>query len=639
MILFSKSDSGFTVVQANGSNNNEYSGHYNCRIGTATYTWSGYVNSTYGSRGIAFVKANINASVNPRGYLDGFDASDGKIHVVGWAFDDDTPNQSVVVHVYVGGRAGESGSKGYDIGPANVQREAAVGKHGFDATFNTDMAGMQQFYVYLNDTSGTGYTELGPFNVLVPIPNSYLLDPAVYNDAFYAEWNGLQNMTAEERKQNWINNGSFQGAQASPAFFAIEYRDLYPDLQSAYDQSNYQLLIKHFIEHGESEFRNGRGMFHPDLYKENYKDLKDSFGDDVKSYYTHFATAGYGEGRIADHRLQVYFDTSNGGSSSQGQRDMTIGKALGTLPTLTRTGYTGAWYTAKTGGTKVTSSYVPQGTGDLRIYAQWTPIKVTGISIPGTQTLTIGESRTLTATVTPSNALNKNVTWKSSNTSVVTVTNGTIKGVKEGTATVTATANDGSSVSASCTVTVKPTITGLTLNRDSIQLANGGIGSSYVLKAVKTPGNGQGTIKWSTSNSAVAQVTQSGLVTAKGTGTATITASVTNGPSVSCIVSVAGNMSLMTLPSDLKTVEEEAFLGTATSRVAIPSGVESIGARAFANSPALRFVVIPDSVVSISDSAFANDPNLCLICSENSAAKEYAVSHGIEYITQGTANN
>jgi hypothetical protein len=276
--------------------------------------------------------------------------------------------------------------------------------------------------------------------------------------------------------------------------------------------------------------------------------------------------------------------------------------------------------------------------GDLTLYAQWTPIKVTGISIPGTQSLSIGESKTLTATVTPSDALNKNVTWKSSNTSVVTVTNGTIKGIKEGTATVTATAGDGSNVSASCTVTVKPTITGLTLNRSSIQLASGGIGSTYALKVVKSPASGLGTVNWSTSNGSVAQVTQSGVVTAKGSGTATITARVTNGPSVSCTVSVS-NMSLMTLPADLKVIEEEAFLSTATARIAIPSGVESIGARAFANSSALRYVAIPDSVVTIADSAFADDPNLCIICSENSAAKAYAVSHGIEYITQGAANN
>ena len=617
---------GVTKVQKRTNWNYNTSWYSSTEGGTKSY-W-GYIRPNFS-----------NSSGMPRGYLDGLDASDGKVHVVGWAFDDDTPNQAVRVHVYIGGRAGDSKSKCYDIGLAEVQRESSVGKHGFNHTFDTDIAGMQEVFIYLLDTSGTGYTELGPYQLLIPIPDDYLLDSTVYNDAFYAEQNeSVRNMTTAERKQHWITTGSYQGLQASPAFFAIEYRNLHSDLDREYGASNYQLYIKHFIEHGIGEFRSGRNMFNPAYYKENYKDLKDNFKNDNKCYYIHFADDGYNEGRVADHRLQVYFDTSNGGTSSQKQRDMTIGQALGTLPTLTRQGYTGAWHTAKSGGTMVTSGYIPQGTGDLTLYAQWTPIKVTGISIPGTQSLTIGENKTLTATVTPSNALNKNVTWKSSDTSVVTVTNGTIRGVKEGTATVTATASDGSNVSASCTVTVKPTITGLTLNRSSIQLASGGIGSTYALKVVKSPASGLGTVNWSTSNGSVAQVTQSGVVTAKGTGTATITASVTNGPSVSCTVSVS-NMSLMTLPADLKTVEEEAFLSTATARIVIPSGVVSIGARAFANSSALRYVAIPDSVVTIADSAFADDPNLCIICSENSAAKAYAVSHGIEYITQGAANN
>lgn len=56
MILYSKNENGFTVVQANGSNNNEYENHENCRIGTATYTWEEYVNCGYGKRGIEFIK-------------------------------------------------------------------------------------------------------------------------------------------------------------------------------------------------------------------------------------------------------------------------------------------------------------------------------------------------------------------------------------------------------------------------------------------------------------------------------------------------------------------------------------------------------------------------------------------------------
>ena len=66
-----------------------------------------------------------------------------------------------------------------------------------------------------------------------------------------------------------------------------------------------------------------------------------------------------------------------------------------------------------------------------------------------------GQTASLTATVTPDNAANKNITWSSSNSSVVTVVDGTVTAVANGTADITATAADGSGVSAKCSVTVR----------------------------------------------------------------------------------------------------------------------------------------------------------------------------------------
>ena len=66
-------------------------------------------------------------------------------------------------------------------------------------------------------------------------------------------------------------------------------------------------------------------------------------------------------------------------------------------------------------------------------------------------TIAIGESVDLKATVTPSNIAGSNVSWSSSDAAVASVTNGTVKGVKEGTTTVTVTAGG---KTATCTVTV-----------------------------------------------------------------------------------------------------------------------------------------------------------------------------------------
>ena len=83
--------------------------------------------------------------------------------------------------------------------------------------------------------------------------------------------------------------------------------------------------------------------------------------------------------------------------------------------------------------------------------------KVTDVSLDKTSLdLEVGDSETLTATVTPDKATNKDVTWKSDNESVATVdANGTVTAMGAGTATITATAADGSGKTAACTVTVE----------------------------------------------------------------------------------------------------------------------------------------------------------------------------------------
>ncbi len=89
------------------------------------------------------------------------------------------------------------------------------------------------------------------------------------------------------------------------------------------------------------------------------------------------------------------------------------------------------------------------------------PTLVTSISLDrNTATMNAGESFALVVTILPEDATDKSVTWKSSNDGVATVSvDGVVTAVGAGTADVTATANDGSGLSATCVVTVKEQVT------------------------------------------------------------------------------------------------------------------------------------------------------------------------------------
>ena len=154
---------------------------------------------------------------------------------------------------------------------------------------------------------------------------------------------------------------------------------------------------------------------------------------------------------------------------------------------------------------------------------------VTSVSLSkSSATLTEGESLTLTATVNPSNATNKNVSWKSSNTSVATVSNGKVTAVKAGSATITVTTEDGSKT-ATCEVTVKAKVypvTGVSLNQTSVSLTEG---DEFDLIATVYPSNATNKkVTWSSSDTSVASV-KNGMVVAIKPGTAIITVTTEDG--------------------------------------------------------------------------------------------------------------
>ncbi|MBQ3545904.1 MAG: Ig-like domain-containing protein [Lachnospiraceae bacterium] len=153
-------------------------------------------------------------------------------------------------------------------------------------------------------------------------------------------------------------------------------------------------------------------------------------------------------------------------------------------------------------------------------------IPATGVSLDKTSvTINKGASTTLTATVLPSDASDKSVTWSSSNTAVATVSGGKVTGVGGGTATITVRTADGGHT-ASCTVTVNVPPTGVGLNTNAVTINKG---ASTTLTATVYPGDASNkSITWSSSNTSVVTV-NGGKVTGVGNGTATITVKTAEG--------------------------------------------------------------------------------------------------------------
>jgi uncharacterized protein YjdB len=154
-----------------------------------------------------------------------------------------------------------------------------------------------------------------------------------------------------------------------------------------------------------------------------------------------------------------------------------------------------------------------------------------------TATVKKGKTVTLKATVSPSNATDKAVTWKSSNTKVATVSaTGKVTTKKVGTATITCTTKDGKK-KATCKITVTTPVTKVKLNKTKATLKKG---KTLKLKATVTPTKAYKKVTWKSSNTKVATVSSSGKVTAKKKGTATITCTAADGSGkkVTCKITV-----------------------------------------------------------------------------------------------------
>lgn len=158
-------------------------------------------------------------------------------------------------------------------------------------------------------------------------------------------------------------------------------------------------------------------------------------------------------------------------------------------------------------------------------------IQVKTIVINGDNSLS-STPKQLTATVLPSDATNKEVTWSVSDASVAVITEtGLLTGIKNGTVKVTATATDGSGVKGDKTYSVSGiTIPTVLIQSIAITAATITNGQPLQLTTQIAPANATNKmLTWTTSSQAIATISAEGLLTPRLNGTVTVTATSTDG--------------------------------------------------------------------------------------------------------------
>ncbi len=165
----------------------------------------------------------------------------------------------------------------------------------------------------------------------------------------------------------------------------------------------------------------------------------------------------------------------------------------------------------------------------LTILPAPTKVALSKTSLP----LYLGQSATLTATLTPSNAYTT-VSYSTSNANIATVDgNGKVTAKAVGPVTITAKTTNG--FTSTCKVTVYPAPVSVSLNTVEVNLLKA---ESFQLKATVAPSNAQQNVTWSSAKTAVATVSSTGLIKAIALGTTTVTAKAVNGKTITITVNV-----------------------------------------------------------------------------------------------------
>lgn len=281
-----------------------------------------------------------------------------------------------------------------------------------------------------------------------------------------------------------------------------------------------------------------------------------------------------------------------------------------------------------------------KATCDVTVFIPTIP--VTGVSLNKTNlSLKPGDTEQLIAIVSPSNAVNKAVSWECSNTTVASISaNGLVTGKTEGTATILVKTQDGNKT-ATCVLTVSNVITGTT-GVLTWKLANGTltISGTGVMPDYYNYSNGTSAPWYDYRESINSVIIENGV---RNIGDYAFYSSYSNLKSVTIPNTVikigrsaffyGDGLESITIPNSVIDIGLGAFYGCAFTTVIIPDNLKTIDGSIFYQCQFLHTLTIGASVASIGGRAFGGCRNLTKVFVKNPIPPTLTTLSGGSYFT------
>lgn len=515
MVLIDKNDKGFTVAQANGSNNEEYSGHYKCRIGTATYTWKEYVNSGYGCRGINYVKIpkdQIKIPAQPT-IKSAVPQSNSSIKV-SWNAVSGATSYKVGIK-----KDGETEYKDTTVtGTSHIYNKLKANTTYFFRLYAVNSAGTSKRSVTFKTSTLTNTPEI-----------TEIATGSVRDSELVISWKAVTGADYYKIERYRGDKGESKAEIISKKVTGTSYTDKNLTSNSKYWYKVY--AVKNFADYGNADSRGAKAFT--------------SAASETKGKFTRISTPTITQNDSTPNKVTLKWTKVYGGNTYQYKvwRQAPTDSEYKLLKTTTDLSYTdtslkpGNVYKYKIETVTTKDSHCTN-TSDFYVAPKITaaptvtPKSGTEMSVSWDKVASLAKIKYALVRKVNGNETIVAATTNNSHTDTGLSTDTTYSyyvKILDNSENVLTTTGTGSAV-----LQILPT--GISVNKTAVNLA---VNKTEQLTANITPKNTtSANVTWTSSNSSVATVSSNGLVTAKAAGMATITAKTTNGKSAAATITV-----------------------------------------------------------------------------------------------------